>query len=127
LHFIGGKDEKLASRLASDLRPGGMLVATLPIESVGNSVRIHLRRIWRALPASADQLAFALGRRIYPHFTPEALADRLPYLRAVPVRLVGPYLLEIFAAEGLELVSDLPWYSSSVAKLEHHLFTWRRR
>jgi hypothetical protein len=118
LHFIKSKDDALASRLASDLRPGGTLAATLPVESIGNSLRILLRRIWRTLPPGADRLAFALGRRIYPHFTPEALADRLPYLRGVPVRLVGPRLLDIL---------DLLWHSPSAAKLGHHLLIWRRR
>ena len=35
LHFVEGADAALASRLSSDLRPGGILVATLPIEFRG--------------------------------------------------------------------------------------------
>jgi trans-aconitate 2-methyltransferase len=127
LQLIEGADTALASRLASQLRPGGTLVATLPIESIGNSLRIILRRIWRTLPPAADQLVFALARRIYSKFAPETLADRLPYLRVIPTRLAGPRLVDIFAAQGLQLISASAWESPSAVKLEHRLFIWRRR
>jgi SAM-dependent methyltransferase len=127
LHFVTGADAALASKLSSDLRPGGTLVATLPIESVGNSLRIFFRRIWGTLPPAADQLAFAVGRRIFQDFTPEALADRLSYLRRLPARLAGPRLRDIFATNGLEVISEVPWESLCAIKLEHHLFIWRRR
>jgi 2-polyprenyl-3-methyl-5-hydroxy-6-metoxy-1,4-benzoquinol methylase len=127
LHFIEGPDAILASRLANDLRPGGILLATLPIESIGNWLRIRLRRIWRTLPSATDRLAFVLARRIYPNFSPAALADRLPYLRRVPARLSGSRLRETFATQGLQLLSEHPWASPSAFKLEHHLFIWRRR
>jgi SAM-dependent methyltransferase len=127
LHFIEGADEALASRLSSDLCPGGILVATLPIESTGNSLRILFRRIWRTLPPAADQFASALARRFYWKFSPEVLAERLPYLRGIPVRLAGPRLQDTFDAHGLELISEIPWESPCAVKLEHHLFIWRRR
>jgi trans-aconitate 2-methyltransferase len=127
LYIIEGADTALASRLVSNLRPGGVLMATLPISSIGNLLRSSVRRLWRTLPPGADRLAFALARRMYSDFPPEALADRVPYLRMLPVRLAGPRLREIFAAHGLELTAELRWESRSLAKLEHHLFIWRRR
>jgi SAM-dependent methyltransferase len=127
LHFVEGADAAIASRLSSDLRPGGILVATLPIESTGNSLRILFRRMWGTLPPAADRLALALGRRIYRKFTPDALAERLPYLRRLPARLAGARLRDVFATYGLELISEFPWESTCAVKLEHHLFIWRRR
>src|SRR5262249_51257741 len=40
LHLISGADAALAARLSSDLRRGGILLATMPIASLGNTLRI---------------------------------------------------------------------------------------
>jgi trans-aconitate 2-methyltransferase len=127
LNLIEGNDQALASQLAHDLAQGGVLIATVPVESVGNTIRIMQRRIWRAAPPAADRLILALARRLYPQFSTEALADRLPYLRLLPVRLFGPELLAHFARYGLNVIAQEPWESPSLAKLDHDLIVWRRQ
>jgi len=127
LQLVPCPDESLASRIARDLVPGGVLVATLPVASIGNAFKLLLRRIWRVLPQAADRLALWTGQRLYPTFPPEALAERIPYLRSIPERLFGAKLVAAFERHGLDLVADERWENPSAAKLDHHLTVWRRR
>ena len=127
LHLIDLPSDKLAARLSADLKPGGLLVATMPVVSTGNSLRIALRRLWSVMPRGADHLAVAVAARLYPDFSRDMVAERVPYLRVVPRRLFGPALTAQFEACGLEVIADEPWESPSAAKLTHRLVTWRRR
>jgi ubiquinone/menaquinone biosynthesis C-methylase UbiE len=68
-HLIEIDDNALASRLAANLAPGGLLIATMPDRSHGNCVRIALRRLWRMCPAAMDRLLLALAKRLYPQFS----------------------------------------------------------
>lgn len=127
LHAIDLDDAALAARLASDLAPGGVLVATMPVQSSANTLRILLRRLWRALPRPADRLAVAVALRLYPGFSRLELAERASYLRFLPFRLLGPRLAGIMAQAGFELLDRAAWDNVSIAKLDHQLFVWRRR
>jgi len=126
LHLIEASDTTLAARLAHDLTTGAVLIATMPVDSLGNRAKILLRKMWRAAPPAVDRLILALAVRLYPQFSAEALADRLPYLRISPARLFGPPLIAAFAGHGLNVIAQEPWESLSVAKLDHHLIVWRR-
>jgi SAM-dependent methyltransferase len=127
LQLVSGSNTALAARLSSDLRPGGILLATMPIVSFGNILLIILRRLWTLLPAFADDLALRLAIRIYPNFHPDALRERIAYLRITPVRWFGPALVEEFSKHGLDFISAENLESTSIAKLQHQLLTWRRR
>jgi len=126
LYVIPGTDENLAACLAADLAPGGLLVVTTPIESAINRIRIALRRIWRALPPGADKLPSLIARRLYPEFPPQALAERVTYLRVIPTRLYGPAFRETLRRAGIEQILNEPWESLSGAKLTHRLVAMRR-
>jgi hypothetical protein len=52
LHLINAKDDRLAHK-ASDILPGGLLIAIMPTVSVRNQLLL-LRRVWRVMPAIAD-------------------------------------------------------------------------
>lgn len=127
LYLIDGSDDVVANRLAMMLKPGGMLVATLPIESTINTVRLLARRFWRLLPESMDRVPLLLAKTLYPHFPREALADRIPYLRILPIRLYGASLERVFLRNSLEVVEETVLKSLSTVKLTHSLVVWRRR
>jgi trans-aconitate 2-methyltransferase len=127
LHLVGGTNAALAARLSSDLRPGGILLATMPIVSFGNNLRIVQRRVWKVLPAAADELALRLAMRVYPNFHRDALRERIVYLRITPVRWFGRALVEEFSRHGLDFVSAENLESPSIVKFRHQLLTWRRR
>jgi trans-aconitate methyltransferase len=126
LNIIDSSDAALAEKLAGNLKPGGFLVASMPIDSAANYFRVVLRHIWRTTPKIADRLAFGVARRLYPNLPSDILLDRIPYLRILPVRLCGPALIAEFARHGLELYANDPMDSPGAAKLTHRLFVWRR-
>ena len=126
LHLIGGTDETLAARLCKALAPGGMLFATVPVESPGNSARFLARRLWRLTPPAADRLVLAVGRRLYPNLRPEVIVDRVPYMRLLPDRLYGKRMVTTFARHHLDVVAAERCANTSIAKPDHDLVTWRR-
>lgn len=127
LYILACSDEVLASRLASDLVANGVLAVTTPVLSTSNLLRVALRKCWRLMPAVVDRLVLALAKRVYPHLSTAVLADRIPYLRILPVRLFGSSLQATFSRHGLEVVENSRLPSESIAKLTHHLIIWRRR
>ena len=126
LQFIEGSNDALAVSLAADLVPDGTIVAAMPIESTWNRFRITLRYLWRLMPAVADRFIFALARKVYPDMPPTALADRISYLRILPVRLFGPAMKVAFIKAGLMVTDIEPWPNESAAKLQHVLIVWKR-
>jgi len=127
LHLIPGHADALARRLAHDLKPGGILLATIPIASAGNRLRLLLRRLWSLTPSSADEIAVRIARRLHPSFQEQMLRDRIPYLRMAGLRLFGPAEFASFVRHGLDIVETVPWKTPTIFKLAHHLIVWRRR
>jgi trans-aconitate methyltransferase len=127
LQLIKAGDAELARRLATDLKPNGYLIATMPFKCWANSTRILLRRMWRGLPPAMDRLAMAIAVRLHPEFSREFLAERLSYLRITPIRLLNEGLVDEFERQGLQLVEPAPWPSPSAAKLDHKLLVWQKR
>src|ERR1035437_2704234 len=62
LHLIVSDDLLLIKKLAFDLSPGGFLIATMPNQSLGNSLLFAQRRLWRMLPTFVDQVAIAVAQ-----------------------------------------------------------------
>lgn len=127
LQLISMPDEALARQIRQDLRPGGLLLATLPDEGFGNYLRIGLRRLWRRTGAGADRMLLAVAKVVYPAIPVDVLRDRLPYLRFIPVRLYGPKFERIMASVGMERQAVIPWPATSIAKPRHRCVTWHRR
>jgi len=127
LQLIEASDSDLIRRLAAHLLPGGHLIATMPFHCWANSLRILARRMWRRLPTATDRLVMLAARVLYPNFSSEFLAERLPYLRITPVRLLNEPLVAEFDRHGLQLVEQAPWPSPSAAKFDHKLLVWRKR
>jgi hypothetical protein len=100
-------------------------VATVPDAGAVNRLHLLLRRLWRLAPVSADRLALALAERLYPSMPRAALADRLLYLRLIPL-LFGAAERRAFASAGLTLECNEAWPSPSLVKPRHRLMVWRR-
>jgi trans-aconitate 2-methyltransferase len=126
LHLIAMDTDALARRLASDVAPGGLLIATMPVATYGNSLVLALRRLWRMTPARLDRLILVVGKLIYPQFSAAMIEERLPYMRMVPARLCDVEFNAALASAGFDCVAELPWPSPSIAKLKHAALVWRR-
>lgn len=126
LHLVAGDDDELAAKLARDLRPGGLLIMTMPDNRLDNRLRLVLRRLWSRLPASFDHLAIAMARIIYPGEPKNLLRERAGYLRILPPRLFSDALAWRLSAHGLLLIENGPWPNSSALKLRHRFFVLQR-
>lgn len=127
LHLIPADDRTLAAKLAGDLVPGGLLIATLPDECRRNQALLLQRRLWRITPPAFDRLALFLARRIYAGEPAAVLADRIGYLRVLPERVHGLPWSSVMGSAGLDEVEARPWPGASLFKLRHRLVVWRRR
>jgi SAM-dependent methyltransferase len=126
LHLIAGDHDRLAAKLAADLTPGGLLIVTMPQETLTNRVLIGQRRLWRATPIAADTIAARIGRAAYPDEPAHIIAERVGYLRVIPERLHGPRWIGQMRKAGLDLLEDSDWPRASILKLEHRLLVFRR-
>ena len=126
LQLIEGPLDKLAERIGADLKPGGLLVATVPDARLRNHLLLLSRRMYRLLPAGlVDPLATTVAKRLHPDLSLEAIRDRLPYMRMLP-RLFGSNALQTFAKAGLQQEVNQAWFNPSLAKPHHRLMVWRR-
>ena len=126
LHLIPGSTTDLAKKLADDLAPRGQLVATIPVAGAPNALRLLQRRAWRLMPEGFDRLALAIASRFHAGERLELLAERIPYLRVIPERMLDAEMLSSAKAVGLDQVERLQWPSPSVFKLRHELVTFAR-
>ncbi len=127
LQLIESDNKSLARKLANDLKPDGVMLATLPSASTANNVRQFARHIWRRTPKAADGLALAVAKVVYPKIDPAVLAGRVPYMRCVPVRRYDSGFRTAFADAGLDFEFDIPVESTSIAKFDHRLIGFKKR
>ncbi len=128
LHLIRGATERLVEKLARDLVPGGLLVATLPFECAFNSLLFAARRAFRVVRSRpVDALVLAAGKLAHPREPTERIRERVPYMYVIPERLDGETLRGIERAHGLELVEERPIAHASLAQPRHRLTVLRRR
>jgi trans-aconitate 2-methyltransferase len=125
-HLISVDDAQLAAKLAMDLAPSGILIATMPAMCAYNQMLLLQRRLWRLMPQTFDRLALALARQIHTSEPQDVLADRIGYLRVLPYRMIEETFITIMKHAGLVLVEQAPWPSPSLFKLEHRLVVFRR-
>jgi trans-aconitate 2-methyltransferase len=128
LHLIPGPTPALLQKIAADLAPNGLLVASLPDCGVFNRSLWALRRLLGALRSRwLDDLALAISLRVYRGRYDEAfLRQRLPYLYLLPNRCEGPALRDAARACGLDWQGSEPAPHDSVMQPVHVLVTYRR-
>lgn len=128
LHLIAAPTEDLFARIAADLAPGGLLIASLPDGGAYNRALWLARRALAALRGPwLDRLALALAARLYRGRHDEAfLRERIPYLYVLPRRFAGRALRTAARAQGLEWRSAERAPHASAMQPVHVLVTWQR-
>jgi len=126
LHLIEAPLEAIVRKIAGDLVPNGLLVATVPDYCLQNRLLMLARRLYRLTPPVMDRLVVRVAMLLHPGLSREALTDRMPYMRNLP-RLFGPREQSVFAQAGLHLEHAEPLANPSLAKPRHLLMVWRRR
>lgn len=126
LQLIPNADQEVAGRLAAMLRPGGVIVATLPIQCAANAAISLQRRAWRMLPGWIDRAALSVAGVAYRSFDRETLQHRIVYLRTPPQRLLDGAFLGAMRSAGLPLRSLAALPYQSFLKLRDAVCVWDR-
>ncbi|WP_425909872.1 hypothetical protein [Nitrobacter sp. TKz-YC02] len=98
----------------------------MPQDNFTNRFLIGQRRLWRAMPSTADSIAVRVAQAIYPTEPAHIIAERVGYLRIIPERLHGPQWIEQMQNAGLDLVEDSNWPRASILKPIHRLLVFKR-
>jgi SAM-dependent methyltransferase len=127
LHLIDCTDNDLAEKLAADLLPGGVLVATMPYDCAWNRALMWMRHLLRAIRCGAlDMAVLWFAKRIYPHWPESVLLERVEYLYIVPVRMDGSRFRAAMERCKLHVIEAKPLHSLSPAKPKHRLLVFER-
>jgi len=130
LHLIPGDTRALFAKLASDLRPGGVLVVCMPYDCAYNYAFAMLRRGLRLVRSRAlDALILSIGRILHgSEMSDDGLRERVPYMYIAPQRLAGRSLREVIAPSvGLHLLTRHPMPSASMSQLKHEVLVFQKQ
>jgi cyclopropane fatty-acyl-phospholipid synthase-like methyltransferase len=129
LHLIPGDTAALIAKLARDLRPGGVLVCSMPFDCTYNRVFAVLRRGLRRVQSPwLDERILQVGRVLHGRDMDEnGLRERVPYMYTPPARLMSERLADDFAGAGLDRVADYAMPSTSLSQLKHRVTVFGRR
>ncbi|WP_428561266.1 MAG: SAM-dependent methyltransferase [Solidesulfovibrio sp. DCME] len=126
LHLIPAATETLFAKIAAELRPGGLVLATLPVDGPHNRLLCLARRAFRGLRGPALEWALLrLARLVYGASVPAAvLEDRLEYMFILPRFLAGRAFEQALAAgPGLVVARREAEVPHRFGKLRHDLLT----
>jgi SAM-dependent methyltransferase len=121
LNLIDCPDAKVAIALSQLIKPEGVLVAAIPIDSRLNRILVMQRRLWSLMPNWVDKL---IGSASSAVLKDKSLVERLVYLRVPPARLLDNHFLEAMKLEGFNLFSTLRMHADYPLKLQHAIVTW---
>jgi len=127
LHLIPGDTRALFAKLASDLRPGGLLIIGMPYACAYNYAFALLRRLLRLVRSRPlDALLLRAGRVLHgQEMDDDGLRERIPYMYIAPERLAGRRLRETIApSAGLRLIARHPMASVSLSQLKHEVLVF---
>ena len=128
LHLVPGSTVALVAKLARDLRPGGVLVCTMPYDCTYNRVFSFVRRLLRAVRSPVtDALILAAGRALHGREMDDAgLRERVHYMYIPPVRVEDESFLEVARAAGLRAIGRYPVRSVSLSQLRHRVTVFEK-
>jgi trans-aconitate methyltransferase len=127
LHLIPHEIDALAAKLAHDVKPGGVIVNSMPYECVYNMLFKTARQVLRATRSSwTDAAILAVGRKLHPEMTVPLLRERVHYMYLPPMHVMGPRLEAVFSAHGLFAIARYPVRSTSLAQLRHSVTVWKK-
>jgi SAM-dependent methyltransferase len=122
LHLIYAETDRLVAKLARDLTPGGVLIASMPCAGVYNVTLTAIRKALRATrTAAVDAFVLKAGRMLHPELDDDRLRERVHYMYLPPQRMMGRRLRDVMAAHGLRVVATLPVPKASLAQPRHSL------
>jgi SAM-dependent methyltransferase len=124
LHFIVGGPMALWTKLARDLRPGGLLVACMAYGCAHNRATAIFRRAMRRLRSRPlDSLLLAMSRLMYGDRMDDArLRERTEYMYIPPEQLMTQAVAgEIAPSLGLRRVAQYEMTGTSVSQLRQRV------
>lgn len=130
LHLIGTAPPKAVfARIACQLAPGGLLIATIPNGCLFNHLLWSVRRGARAIRCDViDSVILAVASRVYRGRYDEAfLRQRLPYMYSLPQCHDGRGVRRLAQSCGLELVDAEPAPHVSIAQPYHNVVVFVRK
>jgi trans-aconitate methyltransferase len=128
LHLIPGDTLALVTKLAHDLRPGGLLICSMPYDCLYNRLMTILRRVLRAFQSAwLDTLILRVARALHGREMNDAdLEERLVYMYLVPERVMDGRLMACLAGAGLHRAAEYPMASMSPSQLRHRVTVFVR-
>jgi SAM-dependent methyltransferase len=128
LHLIPGDTDRLARKIAADLRPGGVLICSMPFECTYNKVFAVVRRLLRTVRSPlVDAAIVRAGRLLHGReMDDDGLRERVRYMYIPPERMMGERLARRFASAGLDRTSEHAVQSTSLSQLKHRATIFTR-
>jgi trans-aconitate methyltransferase len=128
LHLIPGSNDELFSKLASELKPDGRLVFTIPYRCLFNAMLSTMRRTLRLFRSRlTDRLILALAAKVHGNaHSREFLRERLHYMYILPCRY-GSHSFAKALQSRHDLVAEraLECAHSSLGKPKHRFYSFR--
>ena len=129
LHLIPFDDGRVFKKLASELKPNGLLINVMPVECTYNSMLGLGRRGARILRSPAfESMAMNVARRIHgANYEDDLLRERIHYLYQLPSCSHGGELDAYLERQcGLRCVDRAPEIHASAAQLKHSLCVFQK-
>jgi SAM-dependent methyltransferase len=129
LHLVRAENSVLVRKLASDLRPGGLLVCAMPFDCTYNRVFAMVRRVLGRVRAPwLDWGILQVARLLHGReMDDDKLRERVPYMYIPPERMMDASLAACFVSAGLHPAAEYPAPSSSLSQLKHRVTIFVRR
>jgi SAM-dependent methyltransferase len=128
LHFIHARPLDLWTKLARDVRPGGLLVCAMAYDCLHNRALDAARRALRAVRGRpVDWLLMALGRIAYGQSMDDALIrERIEYMYIPPEQLMSSAIESMTRSVGLDLVARHAMPGVSATQLEQRVSVFQK-
>ncbi len=128
LHLVHGETSSIVTKLARDLRRGGVLVCDMPYACAYNAAFAFVRRMLRSIRAPwIDRVILQVARMLHgSDMDDEALRERVAYMYLPPQRVMDDRLIAAFAEVGLRRRTDYTVKHTSVSQLRHRVTVFER-
>ncbi len=128
LHLVVADSSAIASKLARDIRHGGVFVCDMPYACAYNSVFAMARRLLRAIRAPwIDAVIMWVARLLHGReMDDDGLRERVSYMYIPPQRVMDDDLVAVFAAAGLRRKAEYSARSTSLSQLRHRVTVFVR-
>ena len=127
LQNIAAPAARLYTKLADDIRAGGLLIASIPYTCFSNRLLWCARRGMRVFRGPlTDRFALGVAGRLHPEWDRALLEERIPYLYMLPERVDDVSLVTSLAGFGLKRIAAEPLPQASLAQPKHRLSVFRR-